>query len=65
MSWDRFLDGFDRSEPEAEERREQDPIWAQIDALYDERVERGDPRWFPSGPDPQGLEQLVEERRRR
>jgi hypothetical protein len=43
----------------------EDPIFEQLDALHDERVERNDPKWFPPGPDPQGLERLVEERRAR
>jgi hypothetical protein len=61
--WDEFLRGFDQA-PEQELEREPDAsdILVQLDALHDERVERGDARWFPRGPDPQGLEQLVRER---
>jgi hypothetical protein len=65
VSWDRFLSGFDsRAEPRPAEPAEP-PILTQLVALHDERVERADPTWFPPGPDPDGLERLVEERRRR
>jgi hypothetical protein len=37
----------------------------QILAVEDERVERGDPTWWPPGPEPENLERLVEDRRRR
>jgi hypothetical protein len=64
-AWDRFIDGFGEKSDASERRAGEDPIWEQLDALHDERAERHDPRWFPPGPDPQGLERLVEERRRR
>jgi hypothetical protein len=37
-------------------------VFVQLDALREERIERGDPHWWPSGPDPQGLERLVRDR---
>jgi hypothetical protein len=40
-------------------------VFVQLDALHDERRERHDQRWQPPGPDPQGLERLVEDRWRR
>jgi hypothetical protein len=52
-------------EPEAARVPGEDPIFEQLDALQDERRERGDSKWFPSGPDPRGLERLVEERKKR
>jgi hypothetical protein len=61
--WDGFLAGFDEPPPEEQRAAEEDPIFAQLDALHDERIERGDRRWFPSGRDPEGLERLVRERR--
>jgi hypothetical protein len=63
--WDSFLAGFDEPAPEEQRVADEDPIFEQIDALRDERRERGDPRWFPPGPDPEGLERLVRERRAR
>jgi hypothetical protein len=63
---DRWLVADAAREPEQERRREdEDPIFEQLDALHDERVERGDPFWSPRGPDPQALERLVEDRRAR
>jgi hypothetical protein len=61
--WDKFIRGFDPpSEPELEEEPDATDIFVQIDALGAERRERRDPRWFPRGPDPEGLERLVRER---
>jgi hypothetical protein len=65
VSWDGFLEGFDRPEPESRaerQRREEDPIFRELDALHDERVERGDSRWFPADGD---LAKLIETRRAR
>ena len=63
--WDDFLAGFDEPAPEERRAPDEDPIFEQLDALHDECGERGDDRWFPAGPDPQGLERLVRERRKR
>jgi hypothetical protein len=59
--WDRFVRGFD---PPTTPAREDEPdIFEELDALHDERVERGDSRYFPSGRD--GLRRLVETPRAR
>jgi hypothetical protein len=63
--WDEFLAGFDEPAPEQRRTPDEDPIYEQIDALRDERNERGDPNWFPPGPDPAGLARLVARRRAR
>jgi hypothetical protein len=63
-AWDDFLRGFDPSEPELEEPDATD-ILVQMDALREERRERGDSRWQPPaswGRDPENLERLVRER---
>jgi hypothetical protein len=63
--WDEFLAGFDEPAPQQRQQPDEDPVFAQLDALHDERIERGERRWFPRGPDPEGLERLVRERRAR
>jgi hypothetical protein len=65
-----WLDSFDgRVETETErrcrEQEEDENIFVQLDAAHDERVERKDAKWWPSGPDPDSLEALVRERRAR
>lgn len=65
----RWLDGIDwlnSTEPDSSvEETEQQRVLEQLDAVNDERVERGDPKWWPPGPEPENLERLVEDRRRR
>jgi hypothetical protein len=61
--WDQFLAGFDEPTPEQRRDPDEDPIFVQLDALRDECAERNDPKWFPPGRDPDGLERLVRERR--
>lgn len=51
--------------PPDDEPLREDPIFGQLDAVYAERVERGDPKWWPSGRDPKNLERLVRERQER
>jgi hypothetical protein len=65
--WDTFLAGFDRADAESEfePRADDDSIFNQLIGLHDERAERGDRTYFPSGPDPRGLERLLEQRRAR
>jgi hypothetical protein len=65
MDVDRFMRGFDQPGPARDISLARDPIWEQLDALRDERAERGDPHWSPPGRDPEALERLVEERRAR
>ena len=58
----RWLDSLaDGADDEADETS----IFVQLDALGAERRERHDPHWFPDGPDPDGLEALVRDRKRR
>jgi hypothetical protein len=62
-SWKNFIAGFDRGDRDTpiSEAEAKEPIWEQLDAVYHERVERGDPKWWPAVP----LEQLVRERKAR
>lgn len=58
---DRWLDP-DEEEADEHELDEGEAFFIGLDALHDERAERGDARWQPSGGD---LERLVEDRRAR
>jgi hypothetical protein len=68
VTWDEFLAGFDRADEDVSDPftvPDADPIFEQLIVLHDERAERADPTYFPSGPDPRGLERLLEQRRAR
>jgi len=62
MDVDAFMRGFDQPGRVPASRPDPTSIWAQIDALKAERIERNDPRWVPPGRDPECVERLVEER---
>jgi hypothetical protein len=64
--WLDSIDWLNSTEPDdSADETEQNRVSEQMNAVTDERNERGDPKWWPPGRVPENLERLVEDRRRR